>query len=728
MAAANKRSKSGAAGGEYPHSRRGDHVDYYHGEAIGDPYRWLEDGTDPQTVSWVAAQNRLTQGWLAGVPARDEIRSRITRWSDYPRFGVPLERGGRWFATRNTGLQSQPVLHVMDAPDAAGHVLIDPNALSADGTVAVAAVSVSPDGEKVAYATAASGSDWLTWRVRDVASAADLGDTLASSKSPNAEWRQDSSGFYYTCYTAAGPGPAPGRGSRDAAGGHRDTARKQVRFHRLSTAQQDDELVYDPPDAALFSEITLAADGRYLVLSLGRGIGPGAELRVLDLDREDAAWQELLPAGDTAACVVAAAAAPPAAAGEPAAAGATFYVVTDDAADKRRIVAIDLDRPGRPHWREVVGEAQDTLLEAHFFGGRLVCHYLRDACSLLRVFSLDGTFVRDIPLPPMCTLAGSQVAHELIEGTPGSDIVHFEVVSFTESARLYRHDLRSGQTTLVRPAAAALGRGEFIAERVLVTSADGTRVPMFLTRRRDLPQDGEAPVLLYGYGGVGASETPRFSPAWAAWLERGGMLAVASLRGGGEFGRAWHDAGKRASKQNVFDDFCACARWLASSGWSRAARIAINGGSNGGLLVGACLTQHPELFGAAIADVGLFDMLRYPNFTVAWLWKTEYGDPDDPEQYRWLRRYSPLHHVRPGTYPPTLLTTGDHDDRVVPAHSFKFTAALQEAQQAAAPILLRVDISAGHGGGKPTAKAIAEAADRLAFAERALDMAPLHSK
>jgi prolyl oligopeptidase PreP (S9A serine peptidase family) len=556
------RSKSAVA-------RPDDVVDHYRGEAAGDPYRWLECGTDPETAAWVSAQNELTQAWLATVPTRAAIRSRLGERWNYARFGVPFERGGHWFQARNSGLQAQAVLCVMDAPQDEGRVLIDPNVLSAEGTVALGAISVSPDGSKVAYATAVSGSDWLTWHVRDVASGA-------------------------------------------------------------------------------------------------------------------------------------------------------------DEADKRRIVAIDLEHPGRPHWQEVVPEAGDTLLEAHFFGGRLVCHYLRDACSLRRVFELDGTFVRDIPLPAMSTLGGKQLRHELIEGRPGSDIVQFEMVSFTSPAALYRHDLRSGETTLVHAPAGALDRREFITERVSVTLADGTVLPMFLTRRRGMARSGDVPVLVCGYGGVGVSTTPSFSATWAVWLQRGGMLAVACLRGGGEYGRAWHDAGRRAAKQNTFDDFCACARWLASSGWSKAARIAINGGSNGGLLVGACLTQHPELFGAAIADVGVFDMLRFHRFTVGYLWRSEYGDPDDPEECRWLRRYSPLHNVRPAVYPPTLLTTGDHDDRVVPAHSFKFAAALQAAQRGEVPILLRVETSAGHSAaGKPTAKAIAEAADRLAFLDGALGLAPL---
>jgi len=682
----------------YPYTPRGDVVDRYHGEAVPDPFRWLEDAASPQTAAWVAAQNELTESCLAAVPARAAIRARLGQTWNYPKFGVPFERGGRWFCSRNSGLQNQPVFYVMDAPDDEGRALIDPNALSADGTIAVGGISVSPDGARVAYATAASGSDWLTWRVRDVASGADFVETIEWSKTEVAEWAKDGSGFYYGALPAPGPG-----------GEYRDAGGKRVFFHRPGTPRAEDEVIFDPAGEPLHPDFAVSTDGRYLILTLDHGIGPGGEIRVLDTGRKDAGWRVLVPDSDTLAEVVATR-------------DDTFYMLTDHEAGRRRIVAVDLADPARAHWREVVPAADETLLEAHFFGGRLVCHYLRDACSRLRVYELDGTFARDIPLPDLVTLAGSAVRHELISGSPDGDIVHFEAVSFTASASLYRHDLRTGQTTLVRGPAAALDPDVYVTERVSVTSADGTALPMFLTRRRDLPRDGNAKVLLYGYGGVGASTTPGFHPAWALWVERGGLLAVASLRGGGEYGRAWHDAGKLARKQNVFDDFCACARWLAASGWSRARRIAINGGSNGGLLVGACLTQHPELFGAAVSDVGVLDMFRYHRFTVGWLWRTEYGDPEDPEQYRWLRGYSPLHNVRPASYPPTMLTTGDHDDRVVPAHSYKFAAALQAAQRADAPILLRVETEGGHGGGKPTAKAIAEAADRLTFYEYALDL------
>jgi prolyl oligopeptidase len=403
-------------------------------------------------------------------------------------------------------------------------------------------------------------------------------------------------------------------------------------------------------------------------------------------------------------------------------AGTTFYLVTDHDAERNRIVAVDLDRPDREHWREVVPEAAETLLEAHFYGGSFVCHYLRDAHSVLRVHALDGALVGDIPLPGIASLSGG-AGHEGITGRAGSDLVHFEVTSFTESGSLWAHQVSTGLTTLVRPSAARIDPGRFVTEQVFATSADGTGVPMFLTRRRDLAADGNAPVLLYAYGGFDIALTPSFSPMWAAWLERGGLLAVANLRGGGEYGKAWHDAGRLDRKQNVFDDFSGCARWLAASGWSRRDRIAIMGGSNGGLLVGACLTQHPELFGACVAQVGVFDMLRFHKFTIGWAWIGELGSPDDPRQYRWLRGYSPLHNVRAGThYPATLLLTADHDDRVVPGHSFKFAATLQAAQGGDAPILIRVDTAAGHGAGKPTGKAIAAAADELAFLEAVLGL------
>jgi prolyl oligopeptidase len=681
----------------YPATRRDDVTDDYHGDLVADPYRWLEDTADPQTQAWIAAQNELTESVLAAVPSRPQITAQLTSAWNYPRPGVPFERGGRWFQTRNSGLQDQSVLYVMAAPDDSGAPLLDANELSADGTVSLVKISVSPDGSRLAYATASSGSDWLTWRVRDVAAAADTGDELTWSKLEAAEWQADGSGFFYGAKTP----PRPGTELLESDGVTR------IFFHRLGAAQGDDELVFAPEDAGLSPWIAVSPDGRYLIVTLNRGLGSQTQVRVLDLDDRGAGLRVLVPEAAAAATVVAVD-------------DSTFYVLTDDGAGTGRIVAIDLARPDRDSWREIIAAGRDVLCEAHHFGGALVCHYLRDACSALAVFGLDGTPTGDIPVPDLATLGGSQVYHDAIEGTPDSERFFFEVVSCTQSGSLWSHDLATGRTELVRGPAVELDPDRFVTERVYVTLADGGAMPMFLTRRRDLRRNGAAPVLLYGYGGVGIPITPSFSVPWAVWVERGGLLAVASLPGGGEYGRAWYESGRLASKQNVFDAFCACARWLVSSGWSRARRIAINGGSNGGLLVGACLTQHPELFGAAIADVGVFDMLRFHHFTVGRWWLTEYGDPGDPAEYRWLRRYSPLHNVRAASYPPTLLTTGDHDDRVVPGHSFKFAATLQAAQQADRPVLLRVATAGGHGDGKPTSQAIAEAADRLAFLDYAL--------
>jgi prolyl oligopeptidase len=392
--------------------------------------------------------------------------------------------------------------------------------------------------------------------------------------------------------------------------------------------------------------------------------------------------------------------------------------MTDHGAERKRLVAVDLDQPGRENWREIIGEAEETLQSAHFFGGHFVCHYLRDSHSVLRVYALDGTYVRDIPLPGIASLTGDSQDWWAISGRPHSDLVHFKATSFTESGSVWSHQLSTGATKVLHESGASLDPAAYLTEQVFADSADGTAVPMFLTRKRDLAPDGQVPVLLYAYGGFDVAITPWFSALAAAWIERGGLFAVANLRGGGEYGRAWHDAGRRAAKQNVFDDFCACARWLASSGWSRRDRIAITGASNGGLLVGACLTQHPELFGACVAHVGVFDMLRFHKFTIGWAWTGELGNPDDPAEYRWLRGYSPLHNVRSGArYPATLLLTGDHDDRVVPGHSFKFAAAMQAAQAADEPILIRVETAAGHGAGKPTDKAIGADADVLAFLE-----------
>jgi prolyl oligopeptidase len=684
----------------YPPAHAGSQVDDYHGERIADPYRWLETTSDPATAEWVQAENELTESFLAEVPAREAIRARLTRLWDYPRLDVPFERGGRWFQFRNPGLAAQPSLHVMDDPAAEGRVLLDPAELSADGTTAVSVAEVSDDGALLAYATSASGSDWLTWHVRDVAGGSDLEDVIEWSKFSGAAWRADGSGFYYGAMKPT----APGAEHLEA------NAVSRIFFHRIGTYSDDDELVFEAGETDWMPYAEVSEDGRFLIITIEKGSAFENQLRVLDLNDPAGEIQNLVSDFESVNAVVTTA-------------GTTFYLVTDHGAERKRLVAVDLDRPGRDNWREVIGEAAETLLGAYFYGGHFVCHYLRDAHSVLRVQGLDGGYVREVALPGIASLALDSGLRWGISGRAKSDLMHFKVTSFTEPGSIWSHRLSGGQTSLVEPSAADFDPGAYVTEQVLATSPDGTRVPMFLTRRNDLRPDGQAPALLYAYGGFDIPITPAFSPLAAAWVERGGVYAVANLRGGGEYGREWHEAGRRAAKQNVFDDFCACARWLVGSGWSRTGRIAITGGSNGGLLVGACLTQHPELFGACVPRVGVFDMLRFHKFTIGWAWTGEVGDPDDPAEYQWLRAYSPLHNVQAGTtYPATLLLTGDHDDRVVPGHSFKFAATLQAAQAGDEPILLRVETAAGHGAGKPTDKEIETNTDVLTFLTRILGL------
>lgn len=675
------------------------------GDIEEDRFRSLEDPDDPRTVAWVTAENELTESVLAAVRERETIRTRITELWDYPKSGVPFERGGRWFQTRNTGLQAQSALYVGSSPADEGRVLIDPNELSAEGTVSLTSLGVTEDGALVAYATSSGGSDFLTWRVRSVETGKDLPDVIEWSKFSGAAWTADGTGFFYG---------APERLTE----GHElreSTSPPRIFFHRLGSSQSTDELVYATEQPDLIPAAGVTDDGRYLVISIQRGTGTETRVLVRDLSVDRTSFTDLVPDLSAKAHVIGNV-------------GTTFYLLTDKGAEKAKVVSVDLEAAGRP-WVDLVPEAEPTLVEAFLYGGFLVCHYLQDAHSVLRVFHTEGSWLRDIPLPGLVSLAVDPLGHGSVEGRNGSSVVHFQVVSFAESGALWSHDLVSGATAQVRGSMSKLDSTSFVTEQVFVESDDGTRVPMFLTRLASVTPTGDVPVLLYGYGGFDIAVTPAFSVTFAAWLDRGGLLAVANLRGGGEYGRAWHDAGRLANKQNVFDDLCACARWLAtplppSAGeraWSQPGRIGISGASNGGLLVGACVTQRPELFGAAVADVGVFDMLRFHLFTIGWAWKSDFGDPDDPTDRGWLLGYSPLHNVRPGTcYPPTLILTGDHDDRVVPGHSYKFAATMQEAQGCDHPVLLRVETSAGHGLGKPTAKLMAEATDRLAFLEVAL--------
>jgi prolyl oligopeptidase len=677
---------------DYPTAPTADQVDDYHGTSIADPYRPLEDTDAPASRAWIAAQNELTARVLGRLPARTAIRGRLAELWNVPRAGAPWRRGDRWFQLRNTGLQDQDVLWSAATPEAEGTVLFDANVLSDQGTTALASVAVSDSGKLVACALSHAGSDWRRWRVLDVATGEELPDRVDWSKFTSAAWTHDDAGFFYGRFAEPPPDAAYDAPNRNM----------ELRYHRLGTESAQDPVVFATPDQPEWNfEPALSEDGRTLVLTISRGTDPATRIYVADLSEgvETAIVRPLLGAADARYDHIATI-------------GRTHYLLTDRDAPLHRVIAVDDGDPDHP--REIIPEAQDPLDHVTLVGDRLAAVYLHHAQSRLAIFQLDGRHVVDVVLPGIGTIvetAGRRTDEELFV-----TFMRFAAPPSVLAVRMADGAVREvGHRTL------AWNPDDYVSEQVFVAADDGTRIPLFLTRRRDVTPTGDVPTLLYGYGGFQIAIGPTFKPEWLAWMERGGLLAVASLRGGGEYGQAWHDAGRLANKQNVFDDFATCLRWLAHSGWTRRERIGISGRSNGGLLIGATITQHPELFGAAIAEVGVMDMLRFHRFTIGWAWTSDYGSADDPDQFRTLLGYSPLHNIQPGVaYPATLVTTGDHDDRVVPGHSFKFAAALQAAQAGDAPVVIRIDTDAGHGLGKPVSKLIDERADVLAFLELAL--------
>ena len=678
----------------YPQTRTVDQIDDHHGTKVADPYRWLEDTDAPDTREWLVEQQAVTERWLAGVEARPDLRRRLTELWDHPRRSAPLRRGDRWFQLRNSGLQAQQVLWTMPSPDAEGEVLIDPNTWSDDGTAALTGMAFSRDGRWLAYARSDHGSDWMTWRVRRIGDADDQPDVVEWSKFSGAAWAPDGSGFYYGAYD-----PPP----EDAA--YQTINRDQrLMFHRLAQPQADDRVVYARPDEPDWGfGPAVSEDGRWLIVHVWQGTDPRTRIHIADL-HGDGRVRPLLDAFDAEYHVVGAV-------------DTTLYVLTDRDAPNRRIVAVDVDDPDPVRWTEIVAESDDAIEFATLVGGNLFTATLHDASHRLTAHPLDGGARVDIPLGMNGSLAD-------LSGRQDDRQVHFVRTTFTQPTAVYQYDIDSGAITELFVPELSGVRDDLRTTQVFVDSPDGTRVPMFLVHRADvdpLASGRPAPTILWGYGGFGISVTPMFRVPWLVWVERGGVLAVANLRGGGEYGRHWHDAGRLVHKQNVFDDAIACAQWLVGNGWTTSAQLAIQGGSNGGLLVGACMTQRPDLFGAAVTEVGVLDMLRFHKFTIGWAWTSDYGDPGDADDFATLYAYSPLHNIRPGTsYPATMVVTGDHDDRVVPGHSLKFAAALQAAQAGPAPVLLRVETSTGHGAGKPTSKVIDERADVLAFCEAVL--------
>jgi prolyl oligopeptidase len=677
----------------YPQTRRVDQVDDYHGKLIADPYRWLEDPDSPETRAWIEAQNQVTFSFLSRIPERESLRQRLADLWDYNRAWAPVERGGRYFQLRNSGLQNQDVLYVLETLDAEPRVLLDPNALSSDGTVALTAWSVSPDGCWLAYATSAAGSDWLTWQVRDVDSGRDLPDVIEWSKFSGAAWRQDSSGFYYSAYDPPRPG-------EDYTG---TNYFQKLYFHRLGQPQADDDLIYERPDEkewGFSAEVT--EDGRYLILIVWQGTDVRNRLFYQDL-QADSPVVELVSRLEAAYDFV----------GND---GPLFYLRTDLDAPRGRLIAIDTLKPDPDGWCTLIPQRDDVLQALTMVHNEFVALYLHDAHHQLVRFDLAGRTLGEIRLPTLGSIPSNGSLLNLT-GQRDDEELFYGFWSFLHPVTIYRYDFEQETSEQIFAPPLDFDASPYVTRQVFVESKDGTQVPMFLTHRCDLVYDGQNPALLIGYGGFNISQVPSFAVSRLVWLERGGVLAWANLRGGGEYGEAWHQAGMLHNKQNVFDDAIACAEYLIAADITTSPRLAIMGGSNGGLLVGACLTQRPGLFGAAVALVGVMDMLRFHKFTIGWAWVSDYGNAEeDEEQFRTLLAYSPLHNIEPGReYPATLVMTGDHDDRVVPGHSFKFTAALQAAQAGGDPILIRIQTRAGHGFGKPTAIQIEEAADVWAF-------------
>ena len=678
----------------YPHAKAGDQVDDYHGTRVADPYRWLEDTDSADTRAWVEAENKVTFGYLEQIPYRKAIHDRLTKLWNFERYRVPEKQGGRYFYEHNNGLQNQNVLFVADSLNAEPRVLLDPNTLSADGTVALVGHAVSDDGKLLAYGTAASGSDWMEWHVRDVDSGKDLSDLVKWVKFSGASWTKDGKGFFYSRYDE----PKQGTMLRDT------NYFQKLYYHRVGTPQTEDKLIYERPDN---KELGFAGDvtddGRYLIISVWQGTSPKNRLYYKDLTKPDAEVVKLLDDFDAEYRFVDND-------------GPVFWLKTDLDAPRGRLIAIDTRHPERDHWKTIVPQAQETLASASVVNDSFVLDYLKDAQTEVRIHDLDGKFVRNVDLPGIGTAEG-------FSGKRKDKETFYGFTSFIVPTTIYRYDLEAGKSAVFRQPKVDFDASRYETKQVFYASKDGTRVPMFLTYKKGLKLDGKNPVLLYAYGGFNISLTPAFSVANMVWLEMGGVYAEPNLRGGGEYGEEWHQAGTKLKKQNVFDDFIAAAEWLIANHYTSPAKLAIRGGSNGGLLVGACMTQRPDLFGATLPAVGVMDMLRFHKFTIGWAWTSDYGSSDDAEQFKALYAYSPLHNLKPGTkYPATMVTTADHDDRVVPGHSFKFAATLQADQAGAAPVLIRVETKAGHGAGKPISKQIEEMADQWAFVAHSLNM------
>jgi prolyl oligopeptidase len=669
----------------YPQARRSDQVDDYFGTKVADPYRWLEDPDSDETQAWIAAERKLTAGYFAGMDELEPIAAHYNDLLDYERLSSPYKRGSHYFYLYNNGHQGQSILYTTDALDGPGRVLLDMNRFSRDGTIALAGTATARDGSLLAYGLSQNGSDFSEWHLRDVATGQDLPDVIHGIRGGGVSWIPDSTGFYYSRFPL--PDPSAPRGAENLG--------QQVYYHRVGTDQTDDPLVYEEPDHPdyLFN-VFETQDERFLVLSVSNSAEFKNEVLYEDLQAPDAGFIGLRSGFGAGYGYL----------GND---GSRFYFYTNHDAPKQRVVAIGLDNPAVE--QDVIPEVADSLDDAGMIGDRFYGEYLHDAHSQIEVFDLNGAALGVLPLPGIGS-AGSPAGYR------DNPERFFSFTSFNTPPAIYRYDASTGEVSLWRSPRLSFTADDFQTTQVFYTSKDGTRVPMFISYKKGVQLDGTNPTLLYGYGGFNISETPGFSPANILWMEMGGIFALPNIRGGGEYGEAWHQAGTRLNKQHGFDDFIAAAQYLIDNHYTSTPKLAIWGGSNGGLLVGAVETQRPDLFGAAVPEVGVMDMLRFQKFTIGRLWVSEYGSSDDPDQFKALLAYSPLQNIKPGTaYPPTLIMTADHDDRVVPGHSFKFAATMQADQAGPAPVLIRIEADAGHGGTSSGYKLAQQSRDRLAF-------------
>ncbi len=681
---------------EYPMTATVEHVDNYHGNDVADPYRWLEDDVreSDAVMDWVKLQNDVTFAYLDTIEERDVIEKRLTALWDFERYGMPTKEGGRYYYSYNNGLQNQNSIHVQSGLESEPRLLVDPNNWSEDGTIALASYYASPDGKHMAYLVQDGGSDWRTARIIEVDTAKVLHDELDWLKFTGLSWARDGSGFYYSRYPA----------TQDDEKFQSLNMNQSVYFHRLNTAQAADILIYarpDHPDWGFGADVT--DDGRHLVITVWQGTDNRYQIVYQSLNDSEAKPTVLIAGFDHDYSLVGNV-------------GSELFFRTNDDAPRNRLIAIDVNRPEAENWREIIPQLADVLDGVSLVGGKIIANYMQDAQSVVNIYNLDGTKSGTVDLPGIGTAGG-------FGGRVDDPETFFSYTSFDTPTTVNRLDVASGEVSVFRKPDMDFDSDDYVVKQVFYKSKDGTRVPMFISHHKDLVIDGKAPTMLYGYGGFNISQTPVFSITRLAWMEMGGIYAVANLRGGGEYGEDWHQAGTKLKKQNVFDDFIAAAEYLIAENYTNPSKLAIFGGSNGGLLVGAVTNQRPELFGAAVPAVGVMDMLRFHQFTAGRFWVDDYGSVDNADEFAALRAYSPYHNIREGVnYPAIMVTTADTDDRVVPGHSFKYTAAMQQAQGGNAPILIRIETRAGHGAGKPTDKIVREYADRWAFLVRNLGM------